>query len=156
MICSASGSPRKTGDRHSEGTALNNLRKALRRAGRHDEAITAHQDAIAIYRETEGREREGIAQANLDAAVAARYGDERLGLVDNKVHGEEQERPAGRRAKAAWRPFPHAACGPSFSELGTVVFVPLSSRKGTWSARCALPIVQLGRFGRPGRVRQGW
>jgi hypothetical protein len=39
---------RQTGDRHGEGSVLNNLGLALREVGRLEEAITAHQDASAI------------------------------------------------------------------------------------------------------------
>jgi Tetratricopeptide repeat len=40
---------RDTGDRHGEGMALNNLGLALQEAGGFDEAITADQDAAAIF-----------------------------------------------------------------------------------------------------------
>lgn len=46
---------RETGDRHGKGSALDNLGVALREAGRLEEAITAHQDAVTIYRETARR-----------------------------------------------------------------------------------------------------
>jgi len=38
---------------------------------RFEEAITAHQDAAAIYRETGDRHREGITVNNLETARAA-------------------------------------------------------------------------------------
>jgi tetratricopeptide (TPR) repeat protein len=46
--------------RHREGTALNNLGLALAEARRFEEAIIAHQDAAAIYRDTGDRHREGL------------------------------------------------------------------------------------------------
>ena len=45
---------------------LNHLGVALREMGRFDEAITAHQDALAIFRETGDRHREGQALNNLE------------------------------------------------------------------------------------------
>ena len=62
---------RETGDRHGEGTALDNLGLALREVGRLEEAITAHQDAAAIFRETGDRHREVIALNNLESDRAA-------------------------------------------------------------------------------------
>jgi hypothetical protein len=56
---------RQTGDRHGEGSVLNNLGLALREVGRLEEAITAHQDASAIFRETGDRNREEMAVNNL-------------------------------------------------------------------------------------------
>jgi hypothetical protein len=50
---------RETSDRHGKGSALNNPGVALREAGRLEEAITAHQDAVTIYRETADRRAEG-------------------------------------------------------------------------------------------------
>jgi len=61
----------ETGGRHNEGNALNNLGLALREVRRFEEAITANQDAAAIYRETGGRHREGGALNNL--GLAPRY-----------------------------------------------------------------------------------
>ena len=60
---------RETGDRHWEGTALNNLGVALREVRRFEEAISAHQDAAAIYRETGDRHGEGMALNNLGAGA---------------------------------------------------------------------------------------
>jgi Tetratricopeptide repeat len=51
--------------------ALNNLGLALREVRRFEEAITAHQDAAAIYRETGDRHREGTALNNLELDRAA-------------------------------------------------------------------------------------
>jgi hypothetical protein len=59
------------GDRHREGTALNNLGVALREVRWFDEAIAAHQDAAAIFRETGDRHGEGAALRNLEEARAA-------------------------------------------------------------------------------------
>jgi hypothetical protein len=47
-------------------SALTNLGGALRQVRRFEEAITAHQDAAAIFRETGDRHREGIALDNLE------------------------------------------------------------------------------------------
>jgi len=60
---------RRLGDRHRQGTALNNLGAALRQARRFDEAITACQDAAAICRETGDRRGEGMALNNLGTAL---------------------------------------------------------------------------------------
>jgi hypothetical protein len=60
------------GDRRSEGTALGNLGLALHGVRRFDEAITAHQNAAAIYRETGDRHNEGIARQSLEHDRAAR------------------------------------------------------------------------------------
>jgi tetratricopeptide (TPR) repeat protein len=49
---------------------LNNLSLALREVGRLEEAITAHRDAVAIYRETGDRHREGGALTSLGVALA--------------------------------------------------------------------------------------
>ena len=59
----------ETGDRHGEGIALGDLGVALVAVRRFDEAITAHQDAIAIYRETGDRHREGRALNDLGLAL---------------------------------------------------------------------------------------
>ena len=48
---------------------LNNLGEASQKVGRFDEAITACQDAIAIYRETGDQHREGNALNNLGGAL---------------------------------------------------------------------------------------
>ena len=48
---------------------LNNLGIALREVRRFDEAITAHQDAAAIFRETGDRHGEGTALTNLGLAL---------------------------------------------------------------------------------------
>jgi tetratricopeptide (TPR) repeat protein len=61
---------RDLGDRHGEGTALNNLGLALVKVRRFEEAITACQDAAAIYRETGDRHGEGTALNNLGLALA--------------------------------------------------------------------------------------
>jgi tetratricopeptide (TPR) repeat protein len=62
---------RETGDRHGEGTALNNLGLALQEVRRFEEAISALQDAAVIFRETGDRHREGMALRNLKSARAA-------------------------------------------------------------------------------------
>ncbi len=51
--------------------ALNNLGLALRLAGRFEEAITAHQELLAICRETGDRHREGGA---LNLGIVLRHG----------------------------------------------------------------------------------
>jgi tetratricopeptide (TPR) repeat protein len=60
---------RRLGDRSNEAQALNNLGIALKETRRHEEAITAHQDAAAIFRETGDRYREGTALNNLATAL---------------------------------------------------------------------------------------
>ena len=62
---------RRLGDAGNEAAALDNLGVALRRVRRFEEAITAHQDAAAIFRETGDRHGEGIALGNLGVALAA-------------------------------------------------------------------------------------
>jgi tetratricopeptide (TPR) repeat protein len=54
---------------HGQGAALNNLGIALREVRRFKEAITAHQDAATIYRDTTDRHREGNALNNLGNAL---------------------------------------------------------------------------------------
>ena len=49
--------------------ALNSLGNALRQVRRFDEAITAHQQAGDIYRETGDRHGEGMALGNLGLAL---------------------------------------------------------------------------------------
>ncbi len=51
--------------------ALDNLGSVLQEVRRFEEAITACQDAAAIYRETGDQRREGIALRNLERARAA-------------------------------------------------------------------------------------
>ena len=50
--------------------ALTNLGLALQEVRRFEEAITAHQDAAAIFRETGDRHSEGAALNNLGAGPA--------------------------------------------------------------------------------------
>ncbi|MBT2234271.1 tetratricopeptide repeat protein [Nonomuraea sp. NEAU-A123] len=59
----------RLGDRHGEGTALNNLGVALRQVRRFDEAITALQDAATIYPDLGDRHGEGTALNNLGVAL---------------------------------------------------------------------------------------
>jgi hypothetical protein len=59
------------GDRHGEGLALEGLGLALHAARRSGEAITVYQDAIAIYRQTGDRYREGMALNHLERARTA-------------------------------------------------------------------------------------
>ena len=70
--------------------ALTNLGLALQEARRFEEAITAHQDAAAIYRETGDRHREGMALTN-------------LGLALREVGRFEEAITAGQDAAAAFR-----------------------------------------------------
>jgi tetratricopeptide (TPR) repeat protein len=56
-------------DQNSEAAALNNLGLALFEMRRFDEAITAHQDAAAILRETGSQNDEGMALNNLGLAL---------------------------------------------------------------------------------------
>ena len=60
---------RRLHDQSYEARALTNLGNALRRVRRFEEAITAHQDAAAIFRETGDRRREGRALDNLSLAL---------------------------------------------------------------------------------------
>jgi tetratricopeptide (TPR) repeat protein len=57
---------RETGDRHREGTALNNLGSALRDSDRLDEAKEAGRKAVAAFQETGDTHTEGIAADWLD------------------------------------------------------------------------------------------
>ncbi|MGW2964984.1 tetratricopeptide repeat protein, partial [Streptomyces sp. NPDC001220] len=57
------------GDRHREGSTLNNLGLALQEVRRFDEAINAHNQAVTIYRELGDRHREGQALNNLGLAL---------------------------------------------------------------------------------------
>jgi len=68
---------RRLHDRANEEAALGNLGLALREVGRVEEAITAHQDAAAIFRETGDRHGEGRALGNLGLALgeAGRLGE---------------------------------------------------------------------------------
>ena len=59
----------RIGDRHYEGRALTNLGIALQAVGRLEEAITACQDAAAIFRETGDRHYEGKALTNLSVSL---------------------------------------------------------------------------------------
>ena len=60
---------RRLGDRRREGLAQSSLGVALRQMRRFEEAITAHQDAAAIYRHTGDRHSEGGALTNLGNAL---------------------------------------------------------------------------------------
>ena len=60
---------RNMGDRANEGKTFSILGVALREVRRFEEAITACQDAAAIYRETGDRNGEGMALTNLGAAL---------------------------------------------------------------------------------------
>jgi tetratricopeptide (TPR) repeat protein len=62
---------RRLGDRRNEAGALGNLGIALRQVRRLNEAITAHQDAAAIYRETGDRRNEAAELSNLGVALVA-------------------------------------------------------------------------------------
>ena len=59
----------RLGVRLGEGITLANLGNALAEARRSDEAITACQDAVAIFRETSDQRREGMTLANLGNAL---------------------------------------------------------------------------------------
>jgi tetratricopeptide (TPR) repeat protein len=60
---------RRLGDRRREGDALTILGLALVEVRRFEQAITAHQEAAAIYQETSDRHREGTALNNLGVAL---------------------------------------------------------------------------------------
>ena len=62
-------SAHRQGKRANEVVALNNLGAALQQVGRFEEAISALQDAAAIYRDTGDRHGEGMALTNLGAAL---------------------------------------------------------------------------------------
>jgi hypothetical protein len=59
---------RHLGNQRFEAIALTNAGIALRETRRFEEAIAAHQDAAAIFRETGDLHREGIALDNLKSA----------------------------------------------------------------------------------------
>lgn len=59
---------RDMGDRRLTGTALNDINFALVREGRFEEAIDAHQAAVAIMQEFEDRHGEAETLANLGTA----------------------------------------------------------------------------------------
>jgi hypothetical protein len=60
---------------HSEGLALNNLGIALRNVRRFEGALSSHQDAAGIFRETSDRHSEDIALRNVDADRTAQAED---------------------------------------------------------------------------------
>jgi tetratricopeptide (TPR) repeat protein len=60
---------RRLGDRDGEGDALNNLGGALLEMHRSGEAVTACQDAAAVFHETGNRRGEGDALNNLGVAL---------------------------------------------------------------------------------------
>ncbi|WP_158224205.1 tetratricopeptide repeat protein [Micromonospora wenchangensis] len=62
---------RQAGDRHGEGMALSNLGVALNEAGRSDEAVTAHTQAVELIGETGDRHDVGMALNNLGLALRA-------------------------------------------------------------------------------------
>ena len=59
----------RLGNQDYEAIALTTLGTALNEVGRVEEAITAHQDAAAIFRETGDRRREAMARNNLGIAL---------------------------------------------------------------------------------------
>ena len=74
------------------GNSLNNLGNALQEARRFEEAITACQDAAAIFRETGDRHGEGIALGSLGVALQeaapVRGGHHRLPGCCNHLPGD--------------------------------------------------------------------
>jgi tetratricopeptide (TPR) repeat protein len=56
-------------DKRSEAAALGALGNALIQVRRFEEAVSAHRDAVAIYRDTGDRHREGISLNNLGNAL---------------------------------------------------------------------------------------
>ena len=64
-------SAHRQGDRANEAIALDHLGVVLGEVRRFGEAISAHQDAAAIYRETEDSRGESIALENLESDRAA-------------------------------------------------------------------------------------
>jgi tetratricopeptide (TPR) repeat protein len=63
-------SARQLNDKGHEAAALNNLGVALREVGRFEEAVSACQDAAAIFRETGDRHSEGLALVGLGLVLA--------------------------------------------------------------------------------------
>ena len=68
---------RREGDWQNAAVSLNHLGLVLRRVRRFEEAISAHQDAAAIFRETGDRHGEGMAIGNLGLALydVRRFGE---------------------------------------------------------------------------------
>jgi len=64
---------RRLSDHAAEGEALTNLGLALYGLRRYDEAVTAHQDAAAIFRQTGNRHGEGDVLNNLGLALHGLY-----------------------------------------------------------------------------------
>ena len=81
--------------------ALNNLGIALREVRRFEEAITAHQDAAAIFRETGDRHGEGMALDNLGLRCW-RCGGSRRRSPRTRTRRRSSGRPATGTARA-WR-----------------------------------------------------
>ena len=69
VIAVSRDSARHLNDKGNEAAALTTLGIALREVRRFEEAISAHQDAAAIFRETGDRHREGLALTNLGNAL---------------------------------------------------------------------------------------
>ena len=69
VLAVSSRSARQLNDKVNEAGALTSLGVALREVRRFEEAVSAHQDAVAIYRETGDRHGEGMALNNLGTAL---------------------------------------------------------------------------------------
>ena len=67
---------RRLGDRTAESEALTNLGLGLHGLRRYDEAVTAHQDAAAIFRQVGDRHGEGNVLNNLGLALHGLYRDD--------------------------------------------------------------------------------
>ena len=81
--------------------ALDNLGLALREVRRFEEAITACQDAAAIYRETGDRHGEGMALSNLGVALRQVRRFEEA-ITASRTRRPSSGRPATGTARA-WR-----------------------------------------------------
>ena len=92
---------RRLGDRISEADALTSSGIALREVRRFEEAITAYQDAAAIYRETGDRHGEGMALNNLGLALR-RCGGLRRRSPPTRTRRRSSGRPGTGTARA-WR-----------------------------------------------------
>jgi len=59
----------KSGKRLGEGIAWNNMGRALREMNQHDEAVTAYEHALEIFREADEPARESLALSHLGVAL---------------------------------------------------------------------------------------
>ena len=83
------------------GHAVDTLGIALPEARRFEEAITAYQDAVEIFRETRDRHREGMALDNLGTALGEAAGLRRRSPL-TRTPPRSSGRPATGTARV-WR-----------------------------------------------------